>query len=178
MSNLNDVPHVWFTNESARWRPTQTTTTGAQDITRWAQADDNRIWLTTVSTHSSAHADADPAERRVYPALLLENAVHTVTEATGTTPLPWDVTEVVSNPGPPEDYLPILGRGRMIINGRLYLGTTIQVDSSIFVATVIDDLWIGAFQPRSRHHPKLILDYASTGTEPAGQNTVSGVSVL
>ncbi|PXW28797.1 UNVERIFIED_CONTAM: hypothetical protein DES50_11181 [Williamsia faeni] len=155
MGNVKAVPSVWFTDEQARWRPTHTT--GVDDVTRWAFDDAGRIWLTAVSSHSSAQPGADPSERRVYPALLLENAVRTVHDALGTDPFPWDVIDVVSNPGPPEDYLPVLGRGRMVINGRLYLGTTVQVDSSIFVATVIDAMWIGALQPRSRHHPKLSL---------------------
>ncbi len=154
-----DLPHVWFADDAARWRPTQAA--GTNDITRWAWDGEDRIWFTTVSTHSSAHADADPAERRIFPALLLENCIQVVKDSTGADPFPWDVTEVMSNPGPPDDYLPILGRGRMIVNGRLYLGTTVQVDSSIYVATVIDHLWIGAFQPRGRHHPKVTLDYTS-----------------
>jgi hypothetical protein len=142
---------------------------GIEDLTRWACDDDQRIWMTTVSTHSSAQPDADPSERRVYPALLLETAVRTVKDVLGTDPFPWDVSDVVANPGPPDDYLPVLGRGRVVVNGRLYLSTTVHVDSSIFEATIVDGLWIGALQPRSRHHPKLTLDLSSSspGPEPS-----------
>lgn len=159
MKTVDDVADVWFTEELARWLPTYTS--GVDDVTRWAWDDEHRIWLTTVSTHSTAQPDSDPAERRVYPALLLENAVRTVRDATGHDPFGWDIGEVVSNPGPPDDYLPVLGRGRAVLNGRLYLATTIQVDSSMFAATVLDGRWIGALQPRSRHHPKLSVQYAT-----------------
>lgn len=159
MNHIKNIASVWFTDEHARWRPTHTT--GVDDVTRWAWDDDHRIWLTTTSTHSTAQPDSDPAERRVYPALLLENAVRTIRDATGTDPFEWDIADVVANPGPPEDYLPVLGRGRVVINGRLYLGTTIQVDSSIFAATILDDHWIGALQPRGRHHPKLTMRYTA-----------------
>jgi hypothetical protein len=164
VNDLGSVPRVWFTDELMRWRITDVA--GIGDLTRWAYDDDNRIWMTTVSTHSSAQPDADPSERRVYPALLLENAVRTVKDTLGLDPFPWDVTDVVANPGPPDDYLPVLGRGRVVVNGRMYLSTTVQVDSSIFAATVVDGLWIGALQPRSRHHPKLILELFSTSPRP------------
>jgi len=153
---LKSVPTVWFTDSAVRWRSAETA--GTEDVTRWAFDDDRRIWMTSVATHSSAQPDADPMERRLYPALLLENSVRAVRDASDTDPFPWDVTDVVSNPIPPEDYLPILGRGRMIVNGRMYLGTSLQVDSSIFVASVVDGLWVGALQPRGRHHPKLNLE--------------------
>lgn len=151
--NPYDAPAAWFTHEHARWRPTHTS--GVEDVTRWAIDDEGRIWLTTVSTHSCAQHDADPSVRRVYPALLLESAVRTVRDVLGSDPFPWDLSDVLSESIPPQDYLPILGRGRMVINGRLHLGTTIQVDSCLFVATVVDGVWVGALQPRGRQHPKL-----------------------
>ncbi len=104
MKTVDDVADVWFTEELARWLPTYTS--GVDDVTRWAWDDEHRIWLTTVSTHSTAQPDSDPAERRVYPALLLENAVRTVRDATGHDPFGWDIGEVVSNPGPPDDSYP------------------------------------------------------------------------
>jgi hypothetical protein len=159
VTRLKGTPNLWFTDPIARWRPTETS--GVEDVTRWAFDDDDRIWMTTVSTHSSAEPDADPVERRLYPGLLLENAVQAVRDTSDQDPFPWDVADVIANPGPPEDYLPILGRGRMVVNGRLYLGTTVQVDSSIFVASVVDGLWVGALQPRGRHHPKLNLEFSA-----------------
>ena len=111
---------MWFTHESERWRITQVE--GIDDVIRWAFDDAGQIWVTIVSTHSSAQPDADPAERRVFPALLLENAVRTVRDALGFDPFPWDVADVVSNPGPSEDYLPVLGQGRMVIKRALVSG--------------------------------------------------------